>query len=400
MRRRSLFTGLASLPAAALAAENPEAYWKRIRDEQFHLPEWRAFLNNGSLGIAPKPVVAAVKTYLERSAALEMEEYPRWGYERMDSHRGALAEFIGCPAGELALTHNATEAIGIVASGLDLKAGDEVVMTDQEHPSGRGPWLVRQQRHGIQVRQVALPLPPKDPGQIADLLIGSIGPRTRVLSFSGITTTTGMVLPVKEICRAARAKGVLTLVDGAHMHGQIPFRVSDMECDFMAGSPHKWLFAPAGCGLLYVRKEMQERLWPSITVDGWANPALEAARFMQVGTNNRALFEGMVAGLEFAKAIGPDRIYARIHQLARMAFDRARQTPGLRLLTPDDDRMFGSLVSFQMEPAHFRKFSALCKERRIWIMQSERFRVSAHIHTRPEDIDLLFRTLAEARASL
>ncbi len=275
-----------------------------------------------------------------------------------------------------------------------------MLLTDQEHPSGRGPWLVRQQRHGIQVRQVALPLPPKDPGQIADLLIGAIGPRTRVLSFSGITTTTGLVLPVREICRAARAKGVLTLVDGAHMHGQIPFRVSDMECDFMAGSPHKWLFAPAGCGLLYVRKEMQERVWPSVTVDGWANPALEAARFMQVGTNNRALFEGLVAGLEFAKAIGPDRIYARIHQLARMVFDRARQTPGLQLLTPDDDRMFGSLVSFQMQPAHFRKFSALCKERRIWIMQSERFRVSAHIHTRPEDIDLLFRTLEEARASL
>jgi len=121
---------------------------------------------------------------------------------------------------------------------------------------------------------------------------------------------------------------------------------------------------------------------------------------MQVGTNNRALFEGMVAGLEFAKAIGPDRIYARIHQLARMAFDRARQMPGLQMLTPDDDRMFGSLISFQMQPPHFRKFSALCKERRIWIMQSERFRVSAHIHTRPEDIDLLFRTMEEARTSL
>ncbi len=119
MRRRSLFAGLAGLPAAALAAENPEAYWRRIRDEQFHLPGWRAFLNNGSLGIAPKPVVTAVKTYLERSAALEMEEYPRWGYERMDAHRSALAEFIGCPMGELALTHNATEAMGIVASGLD-----------------------------------------------------------------------------------------------------------------------------------------------------------------------------------------------------------------------------------------------------------------------------------------
>jgi len=397
MRRRSLLTaGLAGLPAAALAAENPEAYWKRIRDEQFHLPGWRAFLNNGSLGIAPKPVTEAVRKYLERSAALELDEYPRWGYERMDAHRGALAEYIGCPAAELALTHNATEAMGIVASGLDLKAGDEVLTTDQEHPSGRGAWLVRQHRHGIQIRQVALPLPPKDPGQIADLLIGSIGPRTRVLSFSGITTTTGMVLPVREICRAARAKGVLTLVDGAHMHGQIPFRVSDMECDFMAGSPHKWLFAPAGCGLLYVRREMQERIWPSITTDAWPNMTLEGARFMQVGTNNRALFEGMVAGLEFGKAIGPDRIYARMHQLARMVFDRAKARPSLRLLTPDDDRMFGSLVSFQMRPAHFQKFAALCRERKIWIMMSERFRVSTHIHTRPEDIDLLFQTLRES----
>jgi isopenicillin-N epimerase len=396
MRRRTLFSALAGLPSAALAAEDPEAYWRRIRDEQFHLPGWRAFLNNGSLGLAPKPVVNAVRTYLERSAALDMEEYPRWGYEKMDAHRQALAAYIGCDARDVALTHNATEAMSIVAQGLDLKAGDEVVMTDQEHPSGRGAWLVREQRHGIRVRQVALPLPPKDPGQLAELMIGAIGPRTRVLSFSGIVTTTGLVMPVREICRAARAKGVLTLVDGAHMHGQIPFRVDEMDCDFMAGSPHKWLFAPAGCGLLYVRREMQPKIWPSITTDAWPNQSLEAARFMQVGTNNRAIFEGMVAGLEFARAIGPERIYARIHQLARTAYDRARRTPGLRMLTPDDDRMFGSLVSFEMAPDRFRKFSALCRERKIWIMQSPRFRVSTHIHTRPEDIDLLFRTLDEA----
>jgi isopenicillin-N epimerase len=400
MRRRSLLTGTAALPAAAMAAENPEAYWKRIRDEQFHLPGWRAYLNNGSLGIPPKPVVAAVHNYLLRGASLDMDEYPRWGYERMDTHRQALAAYIGCKAADLSLTHNATEAMSIVASGLDLKAGDEVLTTDQEHPSGRGAWLVRQQRHGIQLRQIALPLPPRNAGQLADLLIGSIGPRTRVLSFSGITTTTGLILPVAEICRAARAKGVITLVDGAHMHGQIPFRVDETECDFMAGSPHKWLFAPAGCGLLYARPEMQQRIWPSITTDAWPNLDLQGARLMQVGTNNRAIFEGMVAGLEFARAIGPDRIYARMHQLARMVFERARQTPGLQMLTPDDDRLFGSLVSFQMQPAHFQKFAALCRARRIWIMMSERFRVSTHIHTRPEDIDLLFRTLDEARASL
>lgn len=145
---------------------------------------------------------------------------------------------------------------------------------------------------------------------------------------------------------------------------------------------------------------MQERLWPSITTDAWPNLSLQGARFMQVGTNNRAIFEGMVAGLEFAKAIGPDRIYARLRQLSRMVFDRARQTAGLQLLTPDDDRMFASMVSVQLQPAHFKQFAALCRQRRIWIMMSDRFRVSVHIHTRPDDIELLFRTLDEARTSL
>lgn len=397
MRRRTLLTGLTGLPAVALAAENPEAYWKQIREEQFHLPGWRAYMNNGSLGVPPKPVVAAVQQYMLRGATLELDEYPRWGYERMDSHRAALADYIGCRAADLSLMHNATEAMSTVAAGLDLKAGDEVVMTDQEHPSGRGGWLVRQHRHGISVREVPLPLPPKNPEQIADLLIGSIGPRTRVLSFSGITTTTGMILPVRDICRAARAKGVLTVVDGAHMHGQIPFRTEELECDFMAGSPHKWLFAPAGCGLLYMRPEMRERLWPSITTDGWQNATLEGARYMQLGTNNRAILEGMVAGLRFAKEIGPERIYARLRQLSKMVLERAKAMGGVQVLTPDDGRMFAALVSMQLQPGHFKKFAALCRRRKIWIMMAERFRVSVHIHTRPEDIDLLFRTLVEAR---
>jgi isopenicillin-N epimerase len=402
MNRRELLAGMGAAPLAALPPETlhekaPEKYWKRIREEQFLLPGWRAFLNNGSLGVAARPVVKAVSEYLERSAALGMNEYPRWGYETMDAHRQALADFTGCKKDELALTHNATEAMGIVASGLDLRAGDEVVMTDQEHPSGRGAWMVRQSRHGVAVRQVALPLPPKDPGQVADILISAIGPRTRVLSFSGITTTTGMVLPVREICRAARAKGVMTLVDGAHMHGQVDFRIADADCDFMAGSPHKWLFAPAGCGLLYIREEMQERVWPSITTDGWTKPELKAARFMQVGTNSRALFEGMLAGLALAREIGPGRIYARMHALARGVRERASGLGYLKLLTPEDERMYGALVTMQMEEGHYKRFAAKCDERRIWIVKSARFRVSTHIHTRPEDIELLFRTMEETR---
>ena len=387
------------LPNSALAESAPESYWRAIREEQFLLPNWRAYLNNGSLGVAPKPVVSAMVEYQEKSASLEVDGYPRWGYETLDGHREKFAKQFGCKKEELALMHNATEAMSTVAAGLDLAAGDEVIMTDQEHPSGKGAWFVREARHGVVIKTVVLPLPPRNAEQLADLLISAIGPRTRILSFSGITTTTGLILPVKEICAAARAKGVMTLVDGAHMHGQIPVDMHDLGCDFMAGSPHKWLFAPAGCGLLYIREEMQDRLWPSITTDAWKNKDLKAARFMMMGTNNRAVFEGMMAGLDFANAIGPNRIYNRIHQLARQAFDRAHKLPYLKMLTPDNDRMFGSLVSFQMTTDHFKRFSAACSKKKIWIMQSERMRIATHIHTRPQDIDLFFDVMEETKTA-
>ena len=179
------------------------------------------------------------------------------------------------------------------------------------------------------------------------------------------------------------------------MHGQIPVNMHDLGCDFMAGSPHKWLFAPAGCGLLYMREEMQDRLWPAITTDGWKNKSLKAARFMMMGTNNRSIFEGMMAGLAFANAIGAERIYKRIHELSKISFARASKLPYLKMLTPNDDRMFGSLVTFQMNIEHSKRFAAACAKKRIWIAGGDRQRIATHIHTRPQDIDLYFATLEE-----
>ncbi|HUQ92858.1 MAG TPA: aminotransferase class V-fold PLP-dependent enzyme [Bryobacteraceae bacterium] len=384
------------LPGDTLFHSNPEAYWNRIRDEQFLLPGWRAFLNNGSLGIAPVPVVKAVSDYLASSAGLEMEYYPRWGYEQMDEFRQELSDFYGCKKEELALMHNATEAMSTIAAGLDLKAGEEVLLTDQEHPSGRGCWYMRAARQGIQVREVKIPLPPKSPEQIADLLISAIGPRTRVISFSGITTTTGLITPVRQICEAARSKGVISVVDGAHMHGQIPFRISELNCDYMAGSPHKWVFAPAGCGLLYIREDNLEKLWPTIVSGSWNDTKLKAGRFMVVGTNNRSIMEGMMAGLKFAKEIGPERIHARAHQLARHLFQKARECQHVDLLTPDDDRMFGALVTVKFKTGKLDKFHELLAKRRIWCFRGEQVRLSTHIHTRPQDVDLYFDTIREA----
>jgi selenocysteine lyase/cysteine desulfurase len=121
---------------------------------------------------------------------------------------------------------------------------------------------------------------------------------------------------------------------------------------------------------------------------------------MRIGTNNRAVIEGLMAGLRFHKALGPERIHGRIHELAKSVYERARSQSDLEMLTPEDARMYGALVTFRMKPELFKAFNALCARKRIWIVGSPRMRVATHIHTRPQDIDLFFRTLDEARRSV
>ena len=390
-----------SLPPASLADSDADDYWQRIRAEQFLMPEERAFLNTGSLGVTPRPVIESVKNYLDKAAALHIDEgYPRWGYETLEEERATLAEFVGTSKDELAIVHNATEAMSIIIGGMPLEPGDEVLITDQEHPSGRDPWRVRELKGEITLRTVDLPLPPEDPQQLVDTIVSAMTPRTRVVSFSGIMSPTGLLMPIREICDAARARGIVSVVDGAHMTGQVDYAIDDMGCDYIAGSPHKWLFAPAGSGLWYIREERLDIHYPVIATANWDNHSMKAGRFMRFGTNNRAIIEGMMAGLAFAKAIGPDKIYARIHELAKETYARAADVDYLHLLTPEDDSMYGSLVTFRIElpEAKLAKLWQLCDDRLIWTTGNPQLRMSTHIHTRRQDLDLFFDSLAEAAA--
>jgi len=188
-------------------------------------------------------------------------------------------------------------------------------------------------------------------------------------------------------------------VDGAHMAGQVPVNLHELGCDYFAGSPHKWMFTPAGCGFLYAREEMQDRLWVSIATAGWDKKEMKAARFMQVGTNNRAIFEGYLAGLRFLKQLGPERVYARIHHLARLCFEKARALPGVVMLTPEDDRMFAALVTFQLKSEAWTRIQEKCKQKRIWVLAGERCRISTPIHTRPEDLEAYFEVVRKELAT-
>lgn len=386
---------MAALPPKELRESAPELYWQRIRDEQFLLPDWRNFLNNGSLGVTPRPVLKAMEDFMEGAAGLVSDQYPRWGYETLDEERAEMASFAGCKKDELAFVHNATEAMSTIAAGIDLKPGDEVLLTDQEHVSGINPWKLKAARYGVTMREVKIPIPPKSAGQLADVVVSAIGPKTKVLSFSGILTTIGTIMPVKEICAAARAKGVITVVDGAHMNGQIPLNLNGLGCDYFAGSPHKWLFAPAGCGLLYIREENLDRLWPTIVTGDWDRKELKAARFMKLGTNNRATIVGMMAGLKFLKDLGPENVYRRIHELANYNVSLARQRNYIEVLSSADERLYGSLTCIGFKGADLGLMWKKLRSRRIWTIITERVRISTHIHTRKRDLEEFYATVDE-----
>ena len=312
-----LETAPSSLPDQKLYEKNEDVYWSELR-KQFLIPEDEVYLNNGTVGSSPAPVLRAIfdgYNETEKMAQQDPEDYPIWGYAAWNEFRDPLAAFVGCKRDELALLRNATEANSYIANGIDMKAGDEVLMTDQEHPGGEHPWNLRAKRYGVVVKKVTLPKPAQNAAQVLNLFNDAITPRTRVMFFSHITTATGVVLPAKELCALARSKGILSAVDGAHVIGMMRLNVHELGCDMYSSSQHKWLLAPKGSGFLYVRDEVIDRLWNTIATEGWDDPKIRAERFQRIGSSNVPSLWGMRAAIRLADDIGMDRIERRHRQL-------------------------------------------------------------------------------------
>ena len=296
----------ANLPDHSLLDKNEDAYWAELR-QQFLIPADEIYLNNGTVGSSPAPVLRAIFDGYNTTEKMDQQD---------PEFRDPLAAFVGCKRDEIALLRNATEANSYIANGIDLKPGDEVLMTDQEHPGGEHPWNLKAKRYGIAVRKVTLPRPVKNAAQVLNLFNDAITPRTRVIFFSHITTFSGVILPAKELSAFARSRGILSAVDGAHVPGMMRLNVHDIGCDMYSASPHKWLMAPKGSGFLCVRDEVIDRLWNTIATAGWDEPKLRAERFQRIGSSNVPALWGLRASIKLANDIGLDRIERRHRTLA------------------------------------------------------------------------------------
>jgi len=307
-----------------------ESYWREIQ-QAFTLDRTIINLNNGGVCPSPRVVHEALKRYLDISN--QSPVYHMWQIlePNIESVRRRLASEFGCDPEELAITRNASEALQIAQLGLDLKPGDEVLTTNQDYPRMLDTWEQRVRRDAVKLTKISIPTPGTTLDEITARFERAITPRTRVVHFCHVINLTGQILPVADICRMARARGLTTIVDGAHAFAHFPFSSKDFDCDYYGTSLHKWLLAPVGTGFLYVKRDRIASLWPLTPAN--ARLATNIRKFEEIGTHPAAMHNAIAEALVFHRGIGAARRAARVRYLKERWGLRLQKVPRIRLAT-------------------------------------------------------------------
>ncbi len=338
-----------SVQPIAEAAQNSrgeEAYWEKIR-QQFLLEEGFAYLNNGTVGPTPGPVFKSMVEYW-RMMAENPNEKSAILQGRVDLIRQKVARFVGAYPDEIAIVRNTTEGNNLVCQGIDLKQGDEVLLGYLEHESNRQPWSLKAKRHGVVVKEVPIGTPPKSPEEILNAFADAITPRTRAIVVAHSDTVIGAYTPVKELAKLAHSKGLLCFVDGAQVVGMLPVNLHDLGVDTYSATAHKWLDAPAGSALLYVRRELQDRIWPNIVTENWYTYK-DARKYECLSRRPWPLVAALEDAIDFQLAIGPQRIEQRVRSLAGYLRTRAAEIPRVKLYSSNAPALSGGMTSLGLD---------------------------------------------------
>jgi isopenicillin-N epimerase len=386
----------------ALAAN--EDYWCPIQ-RCFDVDRTVINLNNG--GVSPAPAAVLDQMIRDLRFCNELPAHHLWQVlePRVESVRTALARQFGCDREELAITRNTSEGMETLILGVDLRRGDEVIVTDQNYPRMLAAWDQRVRREGIVVKSIAFPIPLADPAEFVARIRRAITPRTRVIEFPHITNLSGQILPVREVVRLARPRGILVFVDGAHSFAHFPLTRDALDCDFYATSLHKWLLAPIGTGFLYIRKAQIPSIWPLMPAPASLDQNIR--KYEEIGTHPAANHNAIAAALAFHQGIGDARKAARLRHLRDRWARPLRQASGrVRIWTPLDDDAASCGIALvgidgidpgQLSDHLFTRHKIVTIA--ITHKQFSGIRVTPNVYTTPEEIDrfaeALHRVVAE-----
>ena len=386
-------------PLAQTPDRPDERFWTSVR-EQFLMPRDLAVMNAANLCPSPAPVLE--KMYLSTK---DMDGDPSFeNRQKMsagkEEARRLLAGFLHVTAEEIVITRNTSEANNIVSSGIDLKAGDDVVIFADNHPSNNAAWTQKAKRFGYTVSVISQPNPHPGAEYFVDAATRAISPRTRVLAFTHMTSTVGDVLPARELCQLARARGVLTLVDGASALGVLDVDLSEMQPDFYTGSAHKWPCGPKEVGVLYVNARAKERIHPSI-ISAYPG-AVGVSRSMEaMGQRDEPAIIGFGEALNFQTKIGRRAIERRSRSLAQALIAGLGRIDGVHLWTHADPERSGAVVTFRPGNVDIPKLAAaLYRNDRIGCATrtgSDRpgIRLSPHIYNTMAEVDRAVAAVAK-----
>jgi cysteine desulfurase/selenocysteine lyase len=365
-----------------------------LGDGDFAFAPGLVFLQTGSLGPSPRPVI-------DRAVAAwnELQRDPSYyGYgaleQGMEGVRAKAAAFLGCQTDELVITTSTTAGMNWTAQGLALAAGDRVVTTDQEHPGGRVCWDYVARRSGVALDVVAITPDEYDAGRIVERFAKAITPRTRALSFSHVLSSTGLRMPVAELSALARSHGCIAVVDGAQAIGAGPVNVKALGCHVYAASGHKWLLGPPGTGVLYLNKDLGSAVDPIALEGGRASYSNSS------GVSSLPSVLGMGAAIDYVSAIGLDRIDTHNLVLRNRLYAALRNLPPLRVVSAPPGPLASALLSFrlpdQLDSHVFQERMRDVHHVELKVVPKNWFngiRVSTHLFNSEQDVDALAAAL-------
>jgi selenocysteine lyase/cysteine desulfurase len=377
-----------------------EDYWAKIR-EAFDSDRTLINLNHG--GVAPATSAALESMIRDLRFANVAPAHHMWDVlePRVESVRRELAREFGCDPEELAVTRNASESMQTLIAGLELKRGDEVVVSDQNYTRMLTAWDQRARRDGVVLKQISFGGPNPSPDDVIARFRDALTARTRVVEITHVVNLTGNILPVREVVAMAREHGAETFVDGAHSFAHFPFRRDDLDCDYFATSLHKWLLAPVGTGFLYVKKSSIPKIWPLMAAT--ESMSHDIRKFEEIGTHPAANHNAIAAALAFHRAIGADRKIARLRYLrGRWASRLADATPRARLLSADETERTCGIGLLHVEGIDPQDLKQRLWERHriisVAIKHAEfsGLRVTPNVDTTVEEIDVFVDAVLKA----